>query len=85
MEALNPHTRYEIPIDRSSRWLALAAAILAMTVMVLSIWLASTTPGEILPGARPKLPRVNVPTQAQIQQHVDAHNPVVQAAEGKVQ
>lgn len=80
----NPHDRYEIPVDRAGRWLALAAALLAVSVMALSIWLASTTPGEIIPGARPKLPRVTVPGQAEIQKTVDAHNPVVQAAEGKV-
>ena len=79
---INPHTRYEIKIDPASRWLAFAAAVLTMIMFVSVIWLATTTPGHIIPAGSPiRIPHVSVPTTDQIQQKVDQHNPVVQAAE----
>lgn len=81
---MNPHTRYEIPVDHVSRWLALAAAILTMVMMVSVIWLAVDTPGEIIPGSHRPVHLPNAPSSAEIRHTLDAHNPVVQATEGRV-
>lgn len=80
---MNPHTRYEIPLDRNSGRIAIAAILLACVSVLAVMYLMATTPGAI-PKTKLELPKVNMPSAVLIQQELDANNPVQSALSREV-
>jgi len=70
---MNPHTRYEICIDKTPAWFALAAIFLAAACIVGVIYLSATAPEPVIPSSAFRLPKVpSVPdVHAKAQQSVD--------------
>jgi hypothetical protein len=71
----NPHTRYEIRVDRIPVVVLLALIILMVVSVCGSIYLASTTPGEIVPLPKVHLHVTKPDLSGTIQRKVNAHNP----------
>lgn len=71
---MNPHTRYEYAPIPHARLIAFIAAVLTGVMLVVTLALLVTTPGQIIPPSphRIELPTVNpAAVKANIQKHVD--------------
>lgn len=75
---MNPHTRYELSLDKVPQGFALAFVILTCAAILGTIYLYSITPGEVLPMPQRTVKLPHIPdAHAVIQQAVDAHNPIL--------
>jgi hypothetical protein len=76
---MNPHTRYEVCLDKTPAWFALAAILLAASCILGVIYLSVTAPEPVIPSSAFRLPKV--PTVPDV--HAKVQRGVDQALSGK--
>lgn len=71
---LNPHTRYEVCLDKTPTWFALAAILLSAACIIGVIYLSATAPEPVIPPSffrvakAPTVPNVKATVQRGVEQ-----------------
>jgi hypothetical protein len=67
IQYVNPHTRYEINLQRTPRWFNLVAVILCMITLTATIWIYFKEVPSPLPRlSKPQLPNVSAAIEQKV-------------------